>query len=406
MDYSRYIPTHLREFVNCPGSHLHKRNLGNALGYGWMRLAGRHIEEVISEMASLPKHKFYGPWLHFHKALQGYIPDKVISRICLRFIGGLDLPIEANLEASLASAAIANGCIDVLDYLHSLGERSITNILHMLVSPGILILRNGTGGRKCEKFHPHSVIWLVRHGYPILDNAVHSVAKWGHEQLVNWLMERYPHKAHCGVFPSCLMRGGMMSMVREIDAVAPIVVRKTYVPNAIMGYNVEALQWIFDRVGPESDVWRASDVTGDAYSVAIWYGMDAIVSWLISHNVVMTSRALSAAVRSGNMAMVKRILEHKDRMEFGPTDPKMTDITAASVLLPKLDIAQWLLDQGFKFNSKAFMKAARCGRIGALKWLRINAANLNPEAWSCVRKYAVKGGQIEVLDWLVLNRLI
>lgn len=398
--YARYIPTHLREFVIQPGSPYRKQNLKNALLHGWVRVAVLLIEDIIHETVTNPKN-YRAAWLSFRDNLNGWFRTEIVSRICFRFIGGLELPIGGDIEACLASSAVDHGCIDVLEYMHSLSE--ITNILQIVVTPGVHFLRNGNKAYKPVCYHPNSVIWLIRHGYLITDAMIHSVAERGRETLLRWMLTRYSHSANCRRLPTYLIKGGMMSMVREIDTVRPLNLNCSHVVCAILGNNIEALQWMYDRVGPNSVIWQGSDLIDDAYSRAITRN-PSLLSWLIERNIIITSRALTMAVTYGDIKIVRRVFELRDRAVFGPEDPDMVGVTAGSSLLKNSDVAQWLYDSGFPFGQKAYILAARRGIIPMLEWLRQKGVECND--WADVRKSAVIGGQIEVLDWMATNKLI
>ena len=195
-----------------------------------------------------------------------------------------------------------------------------------------------------------------------------------------------------------------MSMVREMDSINPIVPLSYDVAVSINGNNLEALQWILDRAGPTSDIWCGNGIRPSAYGIAM-YTNPSLIPWLDKQSIIMTTDAAHVAVALGDLQVVIQIMSQSHRFrKRKANDPIWEQITAAATLLKTLDVARWLHERGYPFDSRSYKSAARHGRIKTLEWLR--EVGVVCDDWNKVRKSAVHHGQIEVLDWMVLNKLV
>jgi hypothetical protein len=66
----------------------------------------------------------------------------------------------------------------------------------------------------------------------------------------------------------------------------------------------------------------------------------------------------------------------------------------------QLHILNWLKSNHYNFKSGTGEYAARRGLLNVLKWVKINIQNTN---WNEVCKEAVFGGQLGVLQWILVS---
>ena len=134
-----------------------------------------------------------------------------------------------------------------------------------------------------------------------------------------------------------------------------------------------------------------------------------VILWMLDNyhpeTIENADSMIFGAVKGGHIEMLEwikanmspQIWEHERQKRF-----RCGIVAARNARNEQLHVLQWLQENGYQFNHRAYVQAAACsGSLEVLQYLR----NLVPPCpWSFqVCNIAVKQGNLEMLQWAILN---